>query len=961
MKKRILSVFLVLAMLIGVAPIIPLGAVAASSNVWDGSVASSFAGGRGTEDSPYLIENGAQLAYMAKQVNSGADNGSYRTAYYKLTADIVLNEGDAANWATTAPANAFTPIGIADNGTNDASWRAGLFGGSFDGNGKTVSGVYVKNTSSSKNAGTGLFAIIGNNATVKNFRITNSYISANRAVGVIGLIRNATESLTVSGIYSEITVNAVEAGAGGIVGQLSGTGGASITDCVFNGAANSNGNYVAGIVGNCNGAFITVSSCLNMGAISGNAYVAGIATAEKNLAVTDCVNTGDVSATNGYCGDIYAGNLKESTVSVSGCYYTTALLKCLYSNNSAVSAENNTQIQKSDLLGNNATVPSSFAKRTGDIALPAGCTAAPSVIFTQEMVDGAAVRLGVPTGLRFMATIGKAYIESFGEGATFGIIIAPTDHVKEVGGVFTVDALNTLSHTDSYLKIPATDFMDGGDSDGFYTYSAIVDNVKAADYDKAFSAIAYVEANGAYYYSDYRKELNSRSIAAVADAACNDTSSVQSEEYPHTVSNGVYSPYKEEQRTMLSSFSFAPIEAGKAPYAVEALYYVGTDITTFTVGEDRYDIDCDAYLLKSKTLSDYNTLVTKLLETSLERYTDNGENGIEGECYQTTLYDSDYTVNVTFYTKTGELYMTVEDYRSLSPYQLAPTTAVKGTTTSFHMPELPTVNGSFKFGECEVFQLSSGHFIIVDGAQEFGAEPIVNYLYELTGGEMPIVDAWFITHAHPDHAYLIWGIGRDPEIVNRIRVDGFYYTWPNDKGVRRESDYSGLQAQIANVNGAMESFRDTDGNVTAKYKLHGGMRFYFGELEAQVLFTQDQIMPSEYNSFNDSSTSYKFIVRMEDALDVTFLMMGDASSALCKKIMKLYSADTLHTTFFQSLHHGYNDCFEFFKYIRPDYLNYTYKSEMGSGKAGYEYLKSTCKAVFCQPLAINLAEFFKES
>ena len=392
----------------------------------------------------------------------------------------------------------------------------------------------------------------------------------------------------------------------------------------------------------------------------------------------------------------------------------------------------------------------------------------------------------------------------------------------------------------------------------------------------------------------------------------------------------------------------------------DAQMLIGAEATCFTVGEDQYDLDCTAYLLKNASYEKYCELVSDLEARMMDKYCDNGENGIEGECYQTTLYDRSYLVNVTYYARTEELYMTVEAYRAPSPYQLKPATATLGTETSFHMPEMPTVNGSYKFGECDIFRLSNGHFVIVDGAQEFSAEPTVEYLENLApAGEIPVVDAWFLTHAHPDHAYCVWGIGRDPSLVSRIRVEGFYYTWPNDEGMARENDYEGLMEQVANVKGAMKKFVNTEGAVTPQYKLHGGLRFYFGELEVQVLFTQDQIRPSEYgNNFNDTSTSFKFIAHMQEGRDVSFLAMGDASSVICKKLMKHYTAETLHTEFFQSLHHGNNDCKEFFEYIKPDYLNYTHKSdERGKNKEGYRYLASICKGVNCSPTVIELKTF----
>ena len=420
----------------------------------------------------------------------------------------------------------------------------------------------------------------------------------------------------------------------------------------------------------------------------------------------------------------------------------------------------------------------------------------------------------------------------------------------------------------------------------------------------------------------------------------------QNQQTPGTENGSAQNPGTQTPGTTVVS-SFDPENAKN---------YIGAQATAYTVGEDQYDIDCDAYLLKNATFSGYMTLVSDLVKTGLIKYCQNGDNGIEGECYQTTLYDSKSTINVSYYENTKELYMTVEEFRGLSPYQIAPQTQVLGTSTVFHMPGMPTVNGSYKFGECEIFQLSNGHFVIVDGAQEFSAEGTVEYLENLTpDDEIPIVDAWFLTHAHPDHAYCVWGIGRDENLVKRIKVEGFYYTWPNDAGMRKESDYSGLLEQVANVNSALPNFRTASGEVTPTYKLHAGMIFYINELEVQILFTQDQMMPSEYgNGFNDSSTSFKFIVHTEGKDATTFLAMGDASNALCQKLMAKYAATTLHTNFFQSLHHGANSSPTFFEYISPDYLNYTHKDIRGG--SGYSYLHENCKRIFTSPAVIEIAK-----
>lgn len=66
----------------------------ADTAVWGGSVASAFAGGSGTEEDPFLIADGSELAYLASLVNGG---GTCAGRFFLLTEDILLNEPAALN------------------------------------------------------------------------------------------------------------------------------------------------------------------------------------------------------------------------------------------------------------------------------------------------------------------------------------------------------------------------------------------------------------------------------------------------------------------------------------------------------------------------------------------------------------------------------------------------------------------------------------------------------------------------------------------------------------------------------------------------------------------------------------------------------------------------------------------------------------------------------------------------
>lgn len=132
--KRAISLILAVFMELTLCAV-PVSA-ATASKVWDGKVSTSWYTGK--KDS-YDISTPAQLAGLAKLVTEGrlADN-----VVINLTSDIVLNNTKGwENWYTNPPKNKFTPIGLSGDPINGYS----AFRGLFNGNGHTISGLYVKN------------------------------------------------------------------------------------------------------------------------------------------------------------------------------------------------------------------------------------------------------------------------------------------------------------------------------------------------------------------------------------------------------------------------------------------------------------------------------------------------------------------------------------------------------------------------------------------------------------------------------------------------------------------------------------------------------------------------------------------------------------------------------------------------------------------------------------------------
>ena len=82
-RNGLLSLILSLCLMVGMLPLNGMVLVAETvTDVWDGSTATGFAGGIGSESEPYQIATGAQLAYLQKQVRSGT---TFEGNYFKLT------------------------------------------------------------------------------------------------------------------------------------------------------------------------------------------------------------------------------------------------------------------------------------------------------------------------------------------------------------------------------------------------------------------------------------------------------------------------------------------------------------------------------------------------------------------------------------------------------------------------------------------------------------------------------------------------------------------------------------------------------------------------------------------------------------------------------------------------------------------------------------------------------------
>ena len=254
--------------------------------------------GSGTSGSPYQITNKEELYWFAQQVNGG--NTKINA---KLMNDITVNSNvlNASGELNKGDFTAWTPIG------NESK----QYKGTFNGNGKTISGLYFNKYTTDY---VGLFGYVGSGGNVSNVGVVASYFKGGYKVGGVcgynyGTIKNCYNTGAVSGNES----------VGGVCGY---TYWGTIENCYNTGAVS--GDYVGGVCGyNEHG---TIKKCYNKGAVSGSWNVGGVCGYNRYGTFENCYNTGAVEGSDfvgGVCGYNSDGTIKNcyNTGAVSGYGY----------------------------------------------------------------------------------------------------------------------------------------------------------------------------------------------------------------------------------------------------------------------------------------------------------------------------------------------------------------------------------------------------------------------------------------------------------------------------------------------------------------------------------------------------------------------------------------------------------------------------------------------------------------
>lgn len=290
MKKKQLhkSNRLVTMLLLVMAILMPYGGAWAQTP-------SKPSSGDGKVDNPYIITKAEELAWFRDAVNDGN---------YEICAKIADNVEviDLKDFCHAADASqnlkelSWEPIGNSD-------WS---YVGTFDGNGKTITNLYINATQ----AYMGLFGRIYK-STIKNLTFENANVTnTENDIGILAGYAGNGNTLQNIKISNTCQIKGGNDFTGGIAGYLDG----NAYNCV-NYATVQGTEDVGGLFGYFESG--TIKDCANYGDITGTSNVGNLIGNAYTCNLNNVLGTGNVTATNTKPGGILVGIIENSSGSTA--------------------------------------------------------------------------------------------------------------------------------------------------------------------------------------------------------------------------------------------------------------------------------------------------------------------------------------------------------------------------------------------------------------------------------------------------------------------------------------------------------------------------------------------------------------------------------------------------------------------------------------------------------------------
>lgn len=423
-----------------------------------GAITPKVPTGSGSPIDPYKISSKEELYWFANEVNGG-NTGACAVLTENITInENVLDENGSLNEEKSDTFEPWTPIGsdVSNNYT-----------GTFDGNGHTISGLYVD----SNDQEVGLFGCVGKKGKIQNVGVVDSYISATGDKVCVGGVCGYNVGGTIESCYNTGTITATA-------------------------TAQATGIY-SSVGGVCGFSFWNIFNCYNTGKVSvtGDRACVGGVCGYNTKNIKNCYNTGKISVTihssfvGGVCGMNFGG--------INNCYFLTGTAdKGTGDDTGEATKKTDSQFKSGEVawLLNGSQNPKLWGQGSNDMPVltsnfPKDVTYTVPVCVTIQMPDGTSEQ-GYTTARSTLATYPNGYV--FFEDGKYTIWIDKATKTYDVDTtIYAALPVNniTLNKTELSLYVNSTE-----------TLTAIVspDNAynKTLHWESSNPSVATVDSNG---------------------------------------------------------------------------------------------------------------------------------------------------------------------------------------------------------------------------------------------------------------------------------------------------------------------------------------------------------------------------------------------------------------------------------------------------------------------------------
>ena len=246
-------------------------------------------------------------------------------------------------------------------------------------------------------------------------------------------------------------------------------------------------------------------------------------------------------------------------------------------------------------------------------------------------------------------------------------------------------------------------------------------------------------------------------------------------------------------------------------------------------------------------------------------------------------------------------------------------------------------------GMMYMIKTADNKIIMIDGGHSSqlsatARKALVNYMREITGTpekEKVTIAAWYFTHPHGDHV----AAARDFLSSQRaaINLESVIFNFPSYQNESLSGDYDGNTFTLKST--INQYYPDV-----LYHKLHTGEKLSIGGVDMEIVYTHEDAVSTEGKTrlweMNSASTVMKITIDNK-----TFMMLGDVYTAGANVIAPMHSKSYLKSDVLQVAHHGYNDMGTLYMRIGAPIALFpnamtakdhsTYKTVMGFAKEAY--------------------------